>query len=205
MVWSSPAQGPRPYAPGTRRSVCIVVTPSPSTAFSVPFVFNLLRTLSEMGILQLAYYQRVPHSLKKTPGVGTPLMIRVLFSRVCALFKNQSVPDMRAARACGERSRTMRILNSPQSPNSNLSFRPEGRWFLPSWSGEISLKSLRWPILAGWFMQGWGLSIPASSRPRLRSAGEDLLHDLPPAAWLAFEDDHVAAFRGDFRARRDDG
>ena len=40
---------------------------------------------------------------------------------------------------------------------------------------------------------------------RWRDAGENLLDDLPIAVWLAFEDDEVAAFRGDFSSGGDVG
>ena len=35
---------------------------------------------------------------------------------------------------------------------------------------------------------------------RWRGTGPDVLNDLPTAVWLAFEDDYVAAFGGDFSA-----
>ena len=40
---------------------------------------------------------------------------------------------------------------------------------------------------------------------RWRGAGPDVLNDLPTAVWLAFEDDYVAAFGGDFSAGGDGG
>ena len=38
-----------------------------------------------------------------------------------------------------------------------------------------------------------------------RATGPDVLNDLPTAVWLAFEDNDVAAFGGDFSARGDGG
>ena len=40
---------------------------------------------------------------------------------------------------------------------------------------------------------------------RWRSTRPDVLNDLPTAVWLAFEDDDVAAFGGDFSARGNGG
>jgi hypothetical protein len=42
-------------------------------------------------------------------------------------------------------------------------------------------------------------------RARWRGAGKHMLNDLPAAVWLAFEDDDVASFGGDFSAGGDDG
>lgn len=53
--------------------------------------------------------------------------------------------------------------------------------------------------------KGWGLSVLGGLCPRWRRPSEDLLNDLPLPVWLAFEDDYVAAFGGDFCARRDGG
>ena len=41
------------------------------------------------------------------------------------------------------------------------------------------------------------------SRARWRRTRPDVLNDLPAAVWLAFVDDDVAAFGGDFRSARD--
>ena len=43
------------------------------------------------------------------------------------------------------------------------------------------------------------------SRAGWRGTGPDVLNDLPTAFWLAFEDDYVAAFGGDFSAGGDGG
>jgi hypothetical protein len=40
---------------------------------------------------------------------------------------------------------------------------------------------------------------------RWRGTGPDVLNDLPAAVWLAFEDDDVAAFGGDFSSGGDGG
>jgi len=40
---------------------------------------------------------------------------------------------------------------------------------------------------------------------RWRGTSPDVLNDLPTAVWLAFEDDYVAAFGGDFSAGGDGG
>src|SRR4029077_14898940 len=42
MVWSSSAQGIRPYAPSTRQTVCIVVTPSPENGIFCSLCFQSL-------------------------------------------------------------------------------------------------------------------------------------------------------------------
>src|SRR5579864_5742848 len=76
MVWLSPAQGNRPYAPRTGQTVYIVVTPYPENGIFCSLCFR-----------QLLCNHIVPHSLRKTRGVGTPHIIRLLFSRVYALLK----------------------------------------------------------------------------------------------------------------------
>jgi hypothetical protein len=165
MVWTSSAQGIRPYAPLTRQTVCIVVTPTPEYIIFCPLCFQSLAHSFENGISAILLESCLSALFAQNTGGGyTPPISPHLFKRLRTL-QDQWIPDTQAVRACGERSRTMRILNSP----------------------------------------GRGLSVPGSSRPRWRRAGEDVLDDLPPAAWLAFEDDHVAAFGRDFRARRDGG
>ena len=48
-------------------------------------------------------------------------------------------------------------------------------------------------------------SLMSRLRARWRGTGPDLLNDLPPAVWLALEDNNVAAFGGDFSTGGDDG
>ncbi len=45
----------------------------------------------------------------------------------------------------------------------------------------------------------------AGSGARWRRTGPYVLNDLPTAVWLAFEDDDIAAFGGDFSAGGDGG
>src|SRR5579863_2857438 len=92
MVSAVSVQGDRPYAPPNRQTVCKLVTSSPKTTFPIPFPFNLLRTLSEMRFPQLAYYQSLPHSLHKTPEVGTPPQdLPFVFKRFRTLAHGTSV------------------------------------------------------------------------------------------------------------------
>jgi hypothetical protein len=49
MVWSSPAQGNRPYAPRTGQAVCIVVTPDPKSGVLYPSSFQSLAHSFENG------------------------------------------------------------------------------------------------------------------------------------------------------------
>jgi len=55
-------------------------------SFSAPFVFNHFRTLLQEPIRQLLCNHILPHSLAKTPGVGTPLRIFLFFSTTCPLL-----------------------------------------------------------------------------------------------------------------------
>ena len=96
MVFKSPArrgesseQGNRLYASPTRPTVCKPVTSGP---FSAPSLFNHLRTLLQERIRQLLCNHILPHSLQKTPGVGTSPETCSLFSSACALLPRLPEP-----------------------------------------------------------------------------------------------------------------
>jgi hypothetical protein len=86
MVWSSPAQGNRPYAPSTRQTVCIVVTPSPENGIFRSLCFQSL-THSFAGVFSTTPLQSYSSALfaQNTGGGYTP-EIRLMLSRVCVLL-----------------------------------------------------------------------------------------------------------------------
>ena len=96
MFLASGDLGIGPLTPQSRYPVCKLVTPTPENAIFYPLLFNFLRTLSEMRISQPSCYQAVPHSLQKTPGVGIPQEICLIFSSVYALL-----PCLPGADCCG--------------------------------------------------------------------------------------------------------
>jgi hypothetical protein len=93
MAWALSALGIRPCTPPTCQPVCKVVTSISEKTISYFLSFqSLARTLSEMRIPQPSCSQRVPHSLRKPPGVGTPPMIHPFFSAPYALLKILLLP-----------------------------------------------------------------------------------------------------------------
>jgi hypothetical protein len=112
MFWPSSAQGTRPYAPPTRQTVCIIVTPSPENGIFCPLCFQFLAhfypELRGALLTQLLCNQFVPHSLQKTPGVGIPLKNRLMFSRICGLL-----PPLAPSSLCEGSEPTTRSLVTP--------------------------------------------------------------------------------------------
>jgi len=131
MFWALSAKDNGPCAHPTRRVVYNLVTLTAKTSFLITFLFNPLRTLSEMGIPQLSCYQRLPHSFTKTRGVGTPPTICLLFSTIYAVFANHQArgksrskpPPIPALTKCRSTDRSRENKNAPHGGYARLSAR----------------------------------------------------------------------------------
>src|SRR5579864_1176962 len=86
MVWLSPAQGNRPYAPRTGQTVCIVVTPYPENGIFCSLCFQYL-THSFAGVFSTTPLQSYCSTLfaKNTGGGYTPPSLPLVFKRLRTL------------------------------------------------------------------------------------------------------------------------
>lgn len=90
--------------PESRRDVRMLRPSRPHLANVNFFPFNRLRTLSKTRFPQPFCFQMLPHSLAKTPGVGTTPIFCPLFLAACALFNMSSVPSNLAERTSSRSS-----------------------------------------------------------------------------------------------------
>src|SRR4029077_6919566 len=119
MVWSCSAQGFRPYAPSTRQTVCIVVTPSPENGIFCSLCFQSL-THSFAGVFSTTPLQSYSSALfaKNTGGGYTPCNLPLVFNRLKTLAAPPSLRVVAASSrsklegllACPERSRGATLL-----------------------------------------------------------------------------------------------
>jgi hypothetical protein len=91
MVWSSSAQGNRPYAPSTRQIVCIVVTPRPENGIFCSLCFQSLAH-SFAGVFSTTPLQSYCSALfaKNTGGGYTPHNLLRVFKHLRTLAPIQA-------------------------------------------------------------------------------------------------------------------
>ena len=111
MVWSSSAQGIRPYAPQTRQPVCKLVTPSPRKPVFCPFCFQSLTHSFVLCKITSPFFSCDSALFAKNMGGGyTPQNLRRVFKHLQTLrFSNGGYihplpfcppPDLRSVPLC---------------------------------------------------------------------------------------------------------
>ncbi len=126
MVWLSPAQGNRPYAPPTGQAVYKLVTPSPKNAVFYPFSFQSLEhsLVREHSPTPLQSYCSALFRQNRGSGYipqNRPVVFKSLHTLPKPACPTCPAPACRSMLACGGRSSRRRSVGGPLYSNGKRS------------------------------------------------------------------------------------